>query len=176
MSQTGIQRISHPLAPIYDQQSRILILGTMPSPKSREAGFYYGHPQNRFWLVLATLAGQPVPAGNEEKIIFLKTQRIALWDVLESCQIDGADDNSIREPNPNDLERILQTVDIRAIFTTGRKATDLYQRLCWPKTQRSSVYLPSTSPANQAIPTAKLILLYQAIFSENGFAMNSGLD
>lgn len=167
--QSGQNWITHPLEPIFDTRSQILILGTMPSPKSRETGFYYGHPQNRFWKVMAGVVGQPVPVGNDEKITFLILNRIALWDVLASCRIIGADDSSIRDPIPNDLNRILLSADVKAIFTTGRKATELYRRTCLPQTLRPSTYLPSTSPANQAIPTDRLILQYQEILYANGF-------
>ena len=140
--------IEHTLEPVYDSQSKILILGTMPSPKSREYGFYYSHPQNRFWRVMAALFHERLPESNAEKTEFLLKNRIALWDVLKSCSIDGADDGSIRDPVPNDFSVLLRRADIRRIYTTGAKATSLYRRLCLPVTKRPSVYLPSTSPAN----------------------------
>lgn len=142
------QKITHELEPIFDRNSKILILGTMPSPKSREAGFYYSHPQNKLWKVLAGVFLQEVPVSNEEKAQFLLAHHIAMWDVLESCWIKGADDNSIVEPIPNDLNHILHAAPITKIFTTGKKATELYRKLCLPMTSRPSVYLPSTSPAN----------------------------
>lgn len=163
------QRISHPLEPVFDSQSKILILGTMPSPKSRETGFYYGHPQNRFWAVMAQAAGQDIPVGVMERKAFLLRHHIALWDVLESCIIEGADDSSISEPHPNDLNRILDAADIQAIFTTGHEATELYRRTCRPTTGRDSIYLPSTSPANRALPTARLVSIYQDTLAANGF-------
>ncbi len=142
------ERIVHPLEPVYDRNSRVLILGTMPSPKSREYGFYYSHPQNRFWRVLAALYGGPVPAANGEKADFLLEHRIALWDVLKSCRIRGADDGSIRDPVANDIAGLLARTGIRAVFTTGTKAAALYRRLCLPQTGRAAIALPSTSPAN----------------------------
>lgn len=136
------------IGPVFDASSKILLLGTMPSPKSRETGFYYGHAQNRFWRVLADLLREEVPTGKEERIKFLLRHQIALWDVLESCVISGADDGSIRMPKANDLSVILDKAPIMAIFTTGTKAAKLYQKLCFPLTGRQAVALPSTSPAN----------------------------
>lgn len=142
------QTVYHELKPIYDRDSRILILGTMPSPKSREFGFYYSHPQNRLWKVISAVFGEPVPESAEAKEQFLHKHNIAMWDVLSSCRIRGADDSTIMDPKPNDINLILNAADIRAIFTTGKKATDLYRKLCYPETGRPSAYLPSTSPAN----------------------------
>ncbi len=142
--------ITHTLEPIYDNHSNVLILGTMPSPKSREAGFYYSHPQNRFWPVMAAVFSCDVPRTNEEKRTFLFENHIALWDVLQSCEMKGAEDSSIKNPLVNDIGRILNAADIKKIFTTGKKATVLYTRMCYPITGRASVYLPSTSPANCA--------------------------
>lgn len=140
--------VTHTLEPVFDQNSKILILGTMPSPKSREAGFYYAHPQNRFWPVLAELFGEPVPSGTPDRRLFALQHRIALWDVLHACQIQGADDSTIRDPVPNDIAWLLNHSKIQTVFTTGKKATELYRRYCLPATQRPSVYLPSPSPAN----------------------------
>lgn len=142
------QTVYHELEPVYDGSSRILILGTMPSPKSREFGFYYSHPQNRLWKVLSEILGVPLPETRDAKERFLHDHGIAMWDVLKSCDIRGADDSTIINPEPNEIGRILAAADIRAIFTTGMKATDLYRKLCYPDTKRPSIYLPSTSPAN----------------------------
>lgn len=142
------EKVLHTIEPVYDKNSRILILGTMPSPKSRETGFYYGHPQNRFWRVMAQLFCCGVPQTNEERAALLKTRRIALWDVLSSCEITGADDGSIKNPVPNDLNRVLSAADIKAVFTTGTKAFALYNRLCKKSTGIDALPLPSTSPAN----------------------------
>jgi hypoxanthine-DNA glycosylase len=140
--------IVHPLKPVYDENSRALVLGTMPSPKSREYGFYYSHPQNRFWRVVSDLYAAPLPQTNEEKTAFLLRHRIALWDVLKSCRINGADDASIRDPVPNDIAGLLAKTNIRAVFTTGTKAAALYRRLCRKQTGVDAIALPSTSPAN----------------------------
>lgn len=140
--------VEHTLRPVYDAQSRILILGTMPSPKSREAGFYYAHPQNRFWRVLSAVFDEPIPQNNAEKEAFARAHRIALWDVLAACDIEGADDASIRNPAANNLRPIFEAAPIRAVFTTGQKATRLYRRFCFAQTGMESVYLPSPSAAN----------------------------
>ena len=142
------QQVIHPLAPVFDAHSRVLILGTMPSPKSRETGFYYGHPQNRFWRVMAELLDEPFPASREERLALALRRHFALWDVLASCVIRGADDGSIREPEANDLSAVLSAAPIEAIFTTGTKAAALYRKLCLPKTGVEAISLPSTSAAN----------------------------
>lgn len=108
--------VTHEFDAFFDKDSRVLILGTIPSPKSREQGFYYGHPQNRFWKVLADVLGEEFPQTVEERKRFLKRNHIALWDVLESCEIKGASDVSIRNARPNDMNRILRAADIRAIL------------------------------------------------------------
>ena len=126
--------VTHNFAPIFDQNSQILMLGTMPSPKSRETGFYYGHPRNRFWKVVSDVCGEPLPESKEDKIQFALRNRIAIWDVLAGCEIAGADDSSIRNPIPNDMNVILERANIKAIFATGTKASQLYRRHCQPKT------------------------------------------
>ena len=148
MEKSETQKIVHPLRPVYDASSRVLILGTMPSPKSRENGFYYTHPQNRFWRVLAGILGEETPADNAGREAMARRHHIALWDVLASGEIRGAADGSIQNPVVNDLGEILKKAPIRRIFTTGRKATELYARYLQAQTGRISVYLPSTSPAN----------------------------
>lgn len=142
------QQVIHPLVPVFDERSRVLILGTMPSPKSRETGFYYGHPQNRFWRVMAELLDEPFPASREERLALALRRHFALWDVLASCVIRGADDGSIREPEANNLSAVLSAAPIEAIFTTGTKAAALYRKLCLPKTGVEAIALPSTSAAN----------------------------
>ena len=155
--------ITHSFAPIYDSHSRILILGTMPSPKSREVGFYYGHPRNRFWKVVSDVCGESLPETKEDKIAFALSHRIAVWDVLAGCDICKADDSSIRNPVPNDMSRILEYADIRAIFTTGTKAAQLYKRYCYPKTGMEAFALPSTSPANCRVTYEELYRAYSGI-------------
>lgn len=156
-------KILHTIQPVYDENSKVLILGTVPSPKSREAGFFYGHPQNRFWNVMALVAAEPLPETKADKITFLLRHQIALWDVLAACDITGADDSSIRNPVANDLNRILHHAEILQIYTTGKKAFQLYQKLIFPKTNRPAICLPSTSPANCSFSLEKLVKEYSVI-------------
>ena len=160
-----IQHIEHPLQPIYDCQSKILILGTMPSPKSREAGFYYAHPQNRFWKVMAALTGEPIPMDNRGRTRFLLRHKIALWDVLQSCEMVGAEDGSIRNPVANDLSLVLRAGNIQAIATTGSKAASLYRQYCFPKTGIPALSLPSTSPANCRYSLETLVEKYRVLLN-----------
>ncbi|MEM1484637.1 DNA-deoxyinosine glycosylase [Oscillospiraceae bacterium PP1C4] len=157
------ERITHTIEPVYNQNSRVLILGTLPSPKSREFGFYYGHPQNRFWRVMAAVLGKPLPQTNDEKRTLMLQNGIALWDVLHACVIEGAEDASIKAPEPNDLTPILQTADIRAVFTTGAKAASLYKKYLQSTTGIAPILLPSTSPANCARSLDSLVEAYGII-------------
>ena len=152
--------VVHNIEPIFDTNSQVLLLGTMPSPKSREQGFFYGHPQNRFWKVLAALFDEPTPETTEEKKDLCLRHHIALWDVLASCDIKGASDASITNVRPNDLSRILSTAPIKAIFTTGIKAGQLYRKLCEPSVGIPCTVLPSTSPANSRVRLPELCAVY----------------
>lgn len=143
-----IMRVFHTFDALYDKDSKVLILGSMPSVKSREQGFYYAHPKNRFWSTLGKVYDEVVGDSKEEKILFLKKHGIALFDVLKSCDISSSSDYSIKNPVPNDLRLILKTAKIRAIFTTGQKAYKLYQKYCYKDTKIEAIPLPSTSPAN----------------------------
>lgn len=158
-----IEYITHQFAPVFDEKSRILMLGTMPSPKSREVGFYYGHPRNRFWKVLADVCGEEKPETTEEKVAFAHRNKIAIWDVLAECEIKGADDNSIRNPKANDMCVILEHADIQAIFATGTKAAALYKKYCYPETGIEIITLPSTSPANCRVHYEELYQAYVQI-------------
>lgn len=146
----------HTISPVYNEHSRILILGSFPSVKSREAGFFYGHPQNRFWKVLANVFQAEVPGTIEEKKAFLLEHRIAVWDVIGQCEITGSSDNSIRNVVPNPISKILETTKIEQIFVNGKKAEQLYQRYIYPQTKRNAICLPSTSPANASWNLEKL--------------------
>lgn len=157
------EHVTHNFAPIFDKNSRILMLGTMPSPKSREVGFYYGHPRNRFWKVVSDVCGGELPETREAKIAFALRNKIAVWDVLAGCEIKGADDSSIRNPIPNDMDVILSKADIKAIFTTGTKASQLYKRYCYPSTAIEAIPLPSTSPANCRVSYEALYEAYAVI-------------
>ncbi len=157
------EKVNHEFGPFYDKNSRILILGSIPSPKSREQGFYYGHPRNRFWPVLAGLFEEKAPETVEDRKEFLTKHHIALWDVLASCDIKGADDSSIKNPEANDMELILKSADIKAVFTTGAKASKLYEKLCLPECGVVATMLPSTSPANCACSFDRLMEEYRQI-------------
>lgn len=146
----------HPIPPTWDRDSEILILGSFPSVKSREMQYFYGHPQNRYWKVLAAVFGEPVPATVEERRAFLLRNHIAAWDVIASCSIVGSSDSSIRNVVPNDLSPILSGAKIRQIYTNGKTADSLYRKYIFPVNGRPSVCLPSTSPANAAWSLARL--------------------
>ena len=146
----------HPIAPVFDKDSKVLILGSFPSVKSREEGFFYGHPQNRFWKVTSKVFGDELPVTIDEKKAFLIRNHIAVWDVIGSCEIDGSSDSSIRNVTVNDLSVILGTADIRAIFLNGKKAEQYYLKYLFPVLKRDAVCLPSTSPANAAWSLDKL--------------------
>lgn len=162
MSKTSF--VQHSLEPVFDGASTILVLGTMPSPVSREAGFYYSHPQNRFWQVLSAVFDEPLPYTNEQKKQFSLSHGIALWDVLASCEIDGSEDSSIKKPVANDLSLVLSAAPIQAIYTTGDKAAVLYKKLCRGKTGMDAIPLPSTSPANRGrYPLNTLIEIYSVL-------------
>lgn len=143
-----MEYVTHGFDPVFDENTKILLLGTMPSPKSREQGFYYGHPQNRMWRVLCSVFETPLVKTTEEKKKFLLSHGIGMWDILKSCEIQGASDSSIQKEIPNDFDFILKKADIQEIFTTGRKAFQLYQKYLEQKTGIVAGYLPSTSPAN----------------------------
>lgn len=154
--QSRYEKVRHTFSPVYDKESRILILGSLPSVKSRETDFYYGHPSNRFWKVLAVIFDCNIPQTKEEKIHMLLEHHVALWDVIASCEIIGSSDQSIRNVKPNRLEQILDHAPIEAIYTNGNKAQELYMRYCYPQVKIESVRLPSTSPANAAWGLEKL--------------------
>lgn len=154
--------VRHELEPVFDAGSRVLILGTMPSPKSRERGFYYMHPQNRFWKMLCAVLNQPIPDSVEGKRALCLANKIALWDVLASCEICGASDSSIKNAVPNRLETVFSVADIRAVFTTGKTAYNLYRRF-FPHDKHEMICLPSTSPANRTITEAEMLEQYQKI-------------
>ena len=153
---TEYQHICHTFSPVYDEHSKILILGSLPSVKSREAGFYYGHPQNRFWKVLAAVLSCPVSVSIQEKKEMLLEHRIALWDVIESCDIVGSSDSSIKNVVPADVGMLLEKAAIDRIYANGKKAGSLYRKYIFPKTKMPVTALPSTSPANAAWSLEKL--------------------
>ncbi len=154
--------LTHPIEPVYDKNSNILLLGSFPSVKSREAGFFYGHPQNRFWRVMAAVYGAKVPDTVEEKRKFLLRNRIALWDVIQACDIVGSSDSSIKNVVPNDLRRILDAAPIEKIFVNGKKAEQLYKKYVEAEIGQKAVCLPSTSPANAAWSIERLTEVWRA--------------
>ncbi|MCR4576403.1 MAG: DNA-deoxyinosine glycosylase [Clostridiales bacterium] len=145
-----MQKIVHPIPPVFDENSRILILGSFPSVKSRQAAFFYGHPQNRFWKVLANVFNEEVPETVPQKNEFLLSNRVALWDVIGACEIEGSSDASIRNVTVNDLGLILAKADIKRIYVNGKTAYRYFLKYTKPLIGREAVCLPSTSPANAA--------------------------
>ena len=160
------EHIVHSFEPVYDKASEILILGTLPSVKSRENNFYYGHKQNRFWKVLATLLKEPVPDTIEEKKAMLLAHRIALWDVIQSCDIKGSSDSSIKNVQPTDIGMILEKTNITRIYANGNKAGQLYKRYQFPVTGIEAMVLPSTSPANAAWSRERLCEAWHVILEQ----------
>ena len=152
----GYVHVHHTFEPVFDAQSRILILGSFPSVKSRENQFYYGHPQNRFWKLMALLLNVSIPLTIHEKKTMLLTHGLALWDVIESCDIKGSSDSSIKHAVPADINRILKAADIHTIIANGGTAFRLYGRYCEPMTGRPAILCPSTSPANAAFSLERL--------------------
>ena len=140
------EHITHSFEPIYNEDSEILILGTLPSVKSRENNFYYGHKQNRFWKLLAKLCEEETPQTVEEKTAMLLRHHIAIWDVIQSCDIKGSSDSSIKNVTPTDLKQILDHCQIRQIYANGNKAGALYKKYQQPLTERDILVLPSTRP------------------------------
>ena len=156
LDETKRQKIIHPIPPLYDKESKILILGSFPSVKSREEAFFYGHKQNRFWKLLAGILSEKKPETVEEKKDFLHRNCIAVWDVIHSCDIIGSSDSSIRNVVPNDLSEILESADIRQIYCNGAKSYEYYRKYQEKETGRKAKKLPSTSPANAAFSIEKL--------------------
>lgn len=149
--------VVHPFEPVFDSRSRILVLGSLPSVLSRENRFYYGHPQNRFWRVLAAVFSEPTPETIDDKTAMLLRSRVALWDTVAECDIVGSSDASIRNVRPTDLSRIFDACAIETVFANGRTAAKYYDRYQKPLYDRPIVPLPSTSPANAAWTTERLV-------------------
>lgn len=160
------QQLTHEFPPVFDKNSRILILGTFPSVKSREQHFYYGHPQNRFWKVLAAITNEPLPTTVSEKKQFLLTWHISVWDVIQSCEIIGSSDSSIRNVIPADIPNLLAQTSITAIFGNGSKACELFEKYTAPTLLQfpelnKILKLPSTSPANASWSLDRLTTYWQ---------------
>ena len=153
----------HPFPPLYDKNSKVLILGSFPSVKSREQMFFYGHPQNRFWKVISAVMNTDTPVTIEEKSDFLHANHIALWDVIASCDITGSSDSSIKNVVANDLTEILKNADIKQIFVNGKTAEKYYNKYIRDKIGREAVCLPSTSPANAGWSVDRLVDVWEVI-------------
>lgn len=153
--------ITHPIEPFFDKFSTVLILGSFPSVASRQSGFFYGHKQNRFWQVLASVLDQPVPQSLEQKKELLKKHNIALWDVIASCEIMGSADSTIQSVTPNDLSVILNNSRVERIFLNGKKAYQLYNKHLSQFGEAEC--LPSTSPANAAWSLQRLVEAWSVI-------------
>ena len=156
----------HNIPPVFDENSRILILGSFPSVKSREAQFFYAHPQNRFWKVISAVFDSECPQTVKEKKKFLLENNIAVWDVIRSCEITGSSDSSVKNAVPNDLSQSLEGSRVTRVFTNGNLSYTLYNKLCLDKTGIAAVKLPSTSPANAAWSLEKLISEWKRLISE----------
>lgn len=152
-----METVTHPIPPLFDVSSRILILGSFPSVKSREGLFFYHHPQNRFWKVLAGVLEEPVPGSIEEKKIFLLKHRIALWDVIASCTIEGSSDSTIKNVVPNDLSGILSAADISRIFCNGGASFQYYKKYQEPRTG------PCSRPPSLHQPGQRRLVLRPAV-------------
>lgn len=159
-------RQRHEFGPVYDRHSKILILGSFPSVKSRETGFYYGHPQNRFWRLLSLLYEEKEPCGIPQKKKFLLRHGIALWDVIASCDITGSSDSSIRNVSVNDIAGILRDTEVSSVYANGKKAEQLYRKHVEPHVGRGIIGLPSTSPANAAFTMERLMDAWRQILLE----------
>ena len=163
MKSQEYQKLQHEFAPVYDTNSKILILGSFPSVKSREQQFFYGHPQNRFWKVIAALTNRPLPQTIEEKKRLLLENRIAVWDVIAECEIIGSSDSSIRNVVPADLNRILNNSDIAKIYANGGTAKKLFDRFQKKSCGREITGLPSTSPANASYSLDRLLAEWKCV-------------
>ena len=151
------EHVKHEFQPVYDENSKILILGTLPSVKSREQHFYYGHKQNRFWKVLAAICEEPVPEKIEEKKSFLLRNGIAVWDVISECDIIGSSDSSIKNVVPADVKRLLEKTNIKSLYGNGAAACRLYMKYSYEIVHKEIIQLPSTSPANASFSLERLI-------------------
>ena len=179
----NISEVQHPIPPVWNEQSRVLILGTMPSPKSRQSGFFYMHPQNRFWSVMSEVFGEEfefpnkvlgagttettITAAISERRAFLLRHKLAMWDVLAACKIEGAADSTIRDAVPNDFAQIFENTRIHDVFFTGKTAYELWKKYCASKYEQrynlSAHCLPSTSPANAQWKLENLLQVYKKI-------------
>ena len=157
--------VQHEIPPVFDENGRVLVLGSFPSVQSRKAAFFYGHPQNRFWRVLSAVFGEPVPGDVPEKKALLLKHKVALWDVIASCDVTGSSDASIKNVVPNDLSVILSTANITHVCTNGQMAHKLDQNYLAKEIDLPETVLPSTSPANAAWSLERLTEAWKIIRS-----------
>lgn len=157
------KNITHPFSPLYDENSKVLILGSFPSVKSREAMFFYGHPRNRFWKVIPALFSEEIPVTVGEKRALILRHNIALWDSIHSCTITGSSDSSVKDVVPNDLSEILNGSKVDRIFCNGALSYKMYMKYIYPETKIKAVKLPSTSPANAAFSLERLIKEWEIV-------------
>ncbi len=155
--------IIHPIPPLFNKESKTLILGSFPSVKSRETAFFYGHPQNRFWAVIAEIFGYEKPQTVEEKKKLVLENNLAMWDVIQSCEIEGSADSTISNVTANDLSIIIENSRVDRIFVNGKTAEKYYNKYTYPKTGIKAVCLPSTSPANAAWSIERLVDAWKII-------------
>lgn len=160
------EKVNHGFDVYYNHDSKVLILGSMPSVKSRELGFYYMHPKNRFWKVISLVFNSNYPETIDDKKEFLRKNKIALWDVIKECEIHGSSDSSISNVVVNDIKELLPKTSINKIYTTGKKAYELYQKYIYDTTKIEAIYLPSTSPANAVLSESNLVDRYKVIRGE----------
>ena len=154
------EAVQHPFAPLMCPESRILILGSFPSVRSREQQFYYGHPQNRFWPMLAAVYGAPVPVTTDEKTTLVFSHQLALWDCIASCTITGSSDASVRDVVPTGIRRVLDGAPIRRVLCNGALSGRMYRRYLEPVTGLPAIVMPSTSPANAAWSLTRLVVVW----------------
>ena len=152
-----MERVEHEFDPVFDENSKVLILGSFPSVKSREISFYYGHKRNRFWKIISELTGEKTPENTDDKKEMLLRNKIAVWDVIKSCRIEGSSDSSIKDVEANDINHILKHSNIKKVYTNGGKAHQLYKKYCQKDTGIEDINLPSTSPANASYSLEKLM-------------------
>lgn len=162
MTEDRYEHIVHPFPPLYDEKSRILILGSLPSVKSREQMFFYGHPQNRFWKVISRVLGETLPVTIDEKKAMLHAHHIALWDAIYSCDIIGSSDSSIKNVTPTDLSKIVEASKVTKVICNGRTSGKYYAKYQQKTLGIEPVVLPSTSPANAAFSVYKLVDIWGA--------------
>lgn len=155
--------LDHPFPPFFDACSTVLILGSFPSVRSRQEGFFYGHPQNRFWRVLATIFETETPQTTDQKKLLLVRHHVALWDVAASCEIDGSSDSTLRQVKANDVSIVLQSAPIQHVYLNGKTAERYYRTLIEPCIGQAATVLPSTSPANASWSLERLIEAWRVI-------------